>query len=151
MSALTDLIAEPGQAALFLDIDGVLAPIVDRPEDARVPEEPGGSQAGRAGRARLACVTGRPSDVARELVGVPELVYAGEHGMELDPEAAVWVWLAIAIAVVVANELMDRNFFDHREHIDGDVVVTLLKSPFSRFFGSFIVAALIRRRHRVSA
>ena len=27
-----------------------------------------------------------------------------------------WVWLAIAITVVVANELVDRNFFDHREH-----------------------------------
>ena len=59
-----------------------------------------------------------------------------------------WVWLAIT--VVVANELMDRNFFDHREHLDGDVVVTLLVLLVS-FFGSFIVAALIRRRHRAAA
>jgi trehalose-6-phosphatase len=37
---LLDRFAEdPGQAALFLDVDGVLAPIVPRPEDARVPEE----------------------------------------------------------------------------------------------------------------
>lgn len=91
MPALTDLIAEPGRAALFLDIDGVLAPIVDRPEDARVPEETRAELRRLAGRyALVACVTGRPSGVARELVGVPELVYAGEHGMELDPEAAVW-------------------------------------------------------------
>ena len=61
-----------------------------------------------------------------------------------------WVWLAIAITVVVANELVDRNFFDHREHIDGDVVVTLLVLLVS-FFGSFVVAALIRRRHRAAA
>ena len=91
MAALTDLIAEPGRAALFLDIDGVLAPIVDRPGDARVPEETRAELRRLARRyALVACVTGRPSDVARELVGVPELVYAGEHGMELDPDAAAW-------------------------------------------------------------
>jgi hypothetical protein len=32
----------------------------------------------------------------------------------------------VAVAVVVVNELVDRNFFDHREHIDGDVVLTVL-------------------------
>lgn len=61
-----------------------------------------------------------------------------------------WVWLAIAITVVVANELVDRNFFDHREHIDGDVVVTLLLLLVS-FFGSFAAAALLRRRRRAAA
>ena len=29
----------PERAAIILDVDGVLAPIVDRPEDARVPDE----------------------------------------------------------------------------------------------------------------
>jgi trehalose 6-phosphate phosphatase len=38
VDALTTIAAEPRQAALFLDVDGVLAPIVDRPEDARVPD-----------------------------------------------------------------------------------------------------------------
>ena len=61
-----------------------------------------------------------------------------------------WVWLAIAVTVVIANELVDRNFFDHREHIDGDVVLTLLFLVVS-FFGSFIVGALLRRRRRTAA
>jgi purine-cytosine permease-like protein len=34
------------------------------------------------------------------------------------------VWVVIAICVIAINEVMDRSFFDHREHIDGDVVVT---------------------------
>jgi hypothetical protein len=34
-------------------------------------------------------------------------------------------WVACAILVVVVNELVDRNFFDHREHIDGDFVITV--------------------------
>ena len=36
------------------------------------------------------------------------------------------IWIALAVFVVVANELVDRNFFDHREHIDGDVAVSLV-------------------------
>jgi trehalose 6-phosphate phosphatase len=88
---LARLAAEPEQAALFLDIDGVLAPIVERPEDARVPEETRRELERLAGRYGLvAAVTGRPSAVAREIVGVEALRYAGEHGLELDPEAASW-------------------------------------------------------------
>jgi len=83
--------AEPDQAGLFLDIDGVLAPIVSRPEDARVPDETRAALRRLAGRYRLvACVTGRQSSVAREIVGVPELTYVGEHGLELDPRAREW-------------------------------------------------------------
>jgi hypothetical protein len=61
-----------------------------------------------------------------------------------------WVWLAIAAATIAANELMDRSFFDHREHIDGDVVVTLFVLLLS-FFGSYLFARLRRRRRRVAA
>jgi trehalose-phosphatase len=83
--------AEPARAGLFLDIDGVLAPIVARPEDARVPDETRSELSRLAGRYRLvACVTGRPSSVARQIVGVPELTYVGEHGLELDPRAQDW-------------------------------------------------------------
>lgn len=35
-------------------------------------------------------------------------------------------WVVLAVAVVVINELVDRNFFDRREHIDGDFVLTVL-------------------------
>ena len=36
------------------------------------------------------------------------------------------VWLMIAVIVIVANELIDRNFFDHREHVSGDIAITIL-------------------------
>jgi trehalose 6-phosphate phosphatase len=89
--ALTDLAQDPRLGALFLDVDGVLAPIVDRPADARVPDETRRELSRLAARyALVACVTGRPSADARRVVGVEELVYAGEHGLELDPEAEAW-------------------------------------------------------------
>ena len=91
MDPLASIAAEPGATGLFLDIDGVLAPIVPRPEDARVPDATR-DELRRLAREYLlvACVTGRDSAVAREIVGVPELTYVGEHGLELDPRAREW-------------------------------------------------------------
>jgi len=88
---LAALAAEPQHAALVFDVDGTLAPIVDDPADARVPDATRGELRRLAARyALVGCVSGRPADVARAIVGVPELVYVGEHGLELDPEAAAW-------------------------------------------------------------
>ena len=99
MEALATLAAQPEAAALFLDVDGVLAPIVDRPTDARVPDETRDELRRLAGRyALVAAITGRPAEVARTIVGVPELIYAGEHGLELDPAAATWAGTIHAFA-----------------------------------------------------
>ncbi|MDX6407331.1 MAG: trehalose 6-phosphate phosphatase [Gaiellaceae bacterium] len=91
MDLLGRLAAEPAKAALFLDVDGVLAPIVARPEDARVPEET------RVELRRLdalyalvACISGRAGADARRIVGVPALTYVGNHGLELEAEAGQW-------------------------------------------------------------
>jgi trehalose 6-phosphate phosphatase len=83
--------AEPEQTAIFLDVDGVLAPIVARPEDAAVPEETRTEVRRLHGKyALVACVSGRTSDDARRIVGLDELVYVGEHGLELEPSAPQW-------------------------------------------------------------
>jgi trehalose-phosphatase len=85
------LAAEPARAALFLDVDGVLAPIVERPEDASVPPETRVELERLAGLYGLvACVTGRESERAREIVGVDGIRYVGQHGLELEPAAAGW-------------------------------------------------------------
>jgi trehalose 6-phosphate phosphatase len=85
------LSAEPRRAAILLDVDGALAPIVPRPEDARVPPETQGELRRLHARyALVACISGRAGDDARQVVDVPELVYVGNHGLELEPEAEVW-------------------------------------------------------------
>jgi trehalose 6-phosphate phosphatase len=85
---LVRLRSEPEQAAVLLDIDGTLAPIVERPEDAAVPE-PTRTEVGRLSEkyGLVACVSGRPSTDARRLVGVDGIEYVGVHGLESDPEA----------------------------------------------------------------
>jgi trehalose 6-phosphate phosphatase len=89
---LVDQIGEqPGTTGLLFDVDGTLAPIVDRPEDASVPEQTRALLRELAARyALVACVSGRPEDDARRIVGVDGLVYVGEHGLGLDPRAGEW-------------------------------------------------------------
>jgi trehalose 6-phosphate phosphatase len=88
---LARLAEDPARTALFLDVDGVLAPIVPRPEDARVPDETR-KELRRLNEsyALVACISGRDGADAQRIVGVPELVYVGNHGLELDGEAAEW-------------------------------------------------------------
>lgn len=91
LDPIDELAREPLRAAIFLDVDGVLAPIVERPEDARVPDDTRAEVARLAGRYGLvAAISGRASEDARQIVGIPELVYVGSHGLELDPAAERW-------------------------------------------------------------
>jgi trehalose-phosphatase len=76
--------AEPGRGAILCDIDGTLAPIVADPEAASVPGETRAVLRDLARRYRLvACVSGRRASAARRMVGIDELTYAGNHGLEL--------------------------------------------------------------------
>jgi trehalose-phosphatase len=90
-SLLERLASEPGQAGLFLDFDGVLAPIVDRPEDAWAPPDTRAELERLVARyALVAVVSGRTADDVRARVGVDGIRYVGSHGLELDPQAERW-------------------------------------------------------------
>ena len=93
---LAPLTEAPDRSALVFDVDGVLAPIVARPELAAVPTATKAALRRLASRYLLvACVSGRAGDDARRLVGVEGIVVVGNHGLELDPRAEE---LATAIA-----------------------------------------------------
>lgn len=75
---------EPARAAILCDIDGTLAPIVADPEAAVVPGEAREVLRELASRySVVACVSGRRAEAARHMVGLDELAYAGNHGLEL--------------------------------------------------------------------
>lgn len=83
-SLLEPFLAEPARAAVLTDVDGTLAPIVERPEQAAVPAAAIRALKRLAGRFGLVgCVSGRAAAEARRLVGIDELAYAGNHGLEL--------------------------------------------------------------------
>jgi trehalose 6-phosphate phosphatase len=82
--ALRPITADPSRSALFFDVDGTLAPIVERAADATVPKETSRRLARLSRRyACVACISGRGAHDVRRLVGVGGIAYAGLHGAEL--------------------------------------------------------------------
>jgi trehalose 6-phosphate phosphatase len=72
--------------AVFLDYDGVLTPIVERPEDARMSDGMRRTVSELAGRCTVCVVSGRDRPVVQDLMGVDDLVVAGSHGFDIwDP------------------------------------------------------------------
>ena len=83
-AALEPLRREPGRAAILTDVDGTLAPIVERAEDAAVPAPAREALAALSERyALVGCISGRRAAEARRLVDLDTLAYAGNHGLEL--------------------------------------------------------------------
>jgi trehalose 6-phosphate phosphatase len=81
---LEPLRREPGRTAILTDVDGTLAPIVERAEDAAVPAAAREALAALSERyALVGCISGRQAAEARRLVGLDSLAYAGNHGLEL--------------------------------------------------------------------
>lgn len=75
---------EPERAAILTDVDGTLAPIVERAEEATVPPAAREALAALSERYGLVgCISGRRAEEARRLVGLDTLAYAGNHGLEL--------------------------------------------------------------------
>jgi trehalose-phosphatase len=80
-----DLLREAAgrRLALFLDYDGTLTPIVERPEDAVLAPETRAVLERLAQRYPIAVVSGRDLEDVRTRVGVEGISYAGCHGFEI--------------------------------------------------------------------
>jgi trehalose 6-phosphate phosphatase len=84
LGPLAQLRDEPAHAAILTDVDGTLAPIALRPEEAAVPAR-AAELLTRLNEiyGLVGCVSGRQAEEARRLVGIDGIAYAGNHGLEL--------------------------------------------------------------------
>lgn len=81
---LAPLITDPARAAVLLDVDGTLAPIVRQADNAHVPQQTRDPLKLIAREYALAaCVSGRRAAVARRIVSLGTMAYVGNHGAEL--------------------------------------------------------------------
>ncbi len=69
--------------AVFLDYDGTLTPIVDRPEDAALDGAARKTLQRLARAHTTAVISGRDLDDVRRRVDVDDVIYAGNHGFEI--------------------------------------------------------------------
>jgi trehalose 6-phosphate phosphatase len=117
--ALRPLCEDPSHSAILLDVDGTLAPIVRHASDARVDEPTRALLIEIAHRyGTVACVSGRPAAVAREIVAIDSIAYVGNHGcerlapgatqVELDPEVAPWIERIRAFAATAETPELGR-------------------------------------------
>ena len=111
-----------GAAGVFLDYDGTLTPIADRPEQATL----GAST--RARLARLACrcpvtiVTGRDISVVRDFVRLDEIGYAGCHGLDIEGAAGSGLRYEAAGTVLPALDRAEADLRHGLSSIAGALV-----------------------------
>jgi|KBSSwiStaDraftv2_1062776.scaffolds.fasta_scaffold02696_7 trehalose-phosphatase len=77
--------AGDGLLLLMTDYDGTLTPIVDDPADAILADDTREQllRIARSPRGSVAVISGRGLEDLRTRVGVPEVIYAGCHGLEI--------------------------------------------------------------------
>lgn len=78
-------VGDAGFLSVFLDFDGTLTPIVDDPGEAHLAPEMKAVLESLAQRedTLLAFVSGRGAEDLQQRIGIPDLVYAGNHGLEI--------------------------------------------------------------------
>lgn len=112
-------LARGKRVAVFLDYDGTLSPIVERPQDAAFP--PGMRRTVRklAARAPLAIVSGRDLADLKERVGVDGVWYAGSHGFDLTAPGGGETHLEEAMALVPQLDAAEALLADAARAIEG--------------------------------
>ena len=149
-SPLSRISREPSRSAILLDVDGVLAPIVPVPHEASVPPVTRDELRRLAGSyALVACISGRSGPDAQRVVGLDELVYVGEHGLELVPEARDWSERLLQFAATVDWEDVERKpltvTFHYRRAEDEHEAERLLEAVAARARKEGLVARFGRK------
>ena len=85
---LRELVRGPAPLLVASDLDGTLAPIVPRAEDARVPPATLAALERLAGAVHVAVVTGRDLATARALAPVTGIEFVASHGHEASFDAS---------------------------------------------------------------
>ena len=83
---LSEGLAAGESLVLLTDYDGTLTPLVSYPAEARLPREVRNDLRllARSPRVRVGLLSGRALSDLRLRVGIPELIYGGCHGLELE-------------------------------------------------------------------
>lgn len=124
LASMNDIMAriDEKQLAVFVDFDGTLTPIVDRPELAVLGE------AMRAVLKRLArafpttVISGRALDDVKRLVDVAEVFYAGNHGLQIAGPAQTHIKHEQSVEYLDAMDVAYHAIQSQVGHIEGVVI-----------------------------
>ena len=108
--------------ALFLDYDGTLTPIVERPEDAILSATMREAVRTVAEACPVTVVSGRDRAVVEALVGLPGLGYVGSHGFDIRGPAGSGLRHEVGADRLPALDEAERHLRDRLAQIPGALV-----------------------------
>ena len=114
--------ARAGALAVFLDYDGTLTPIVDRPDEARLAEPMRAALADLAARCPVTIVTGRDVAVVRAFVLLDALGYVGNHGLDIAGPPGSGLRRELASSFVPTLDVVEDRLRSLLRHVDGVLV-----------------------------
>lgn len=101
-------IFEKKKTVFFLDYDGTLTPIVDRPQDAVVSDQMKDIVKRLSEKCRVFIVSGRFREDVQNLLGIKELLYAGSHGFDIEGQGFSMLHPKAKEAIPVVAERIKR-------------------------------------------
>ena len=109
-AALLEQLADQEQILLLLDFDGTLSEIAERPADAvlRYGNAELLETLGRSPRFTVGVISGRALNDVSERVGIPGLIYGGNHGLEIRSPGLEYVHPAASAAIPAIADAADR-------------------------------------------
>lgn len=110
------------QLAVFLDFDGTLAPIVDRPELAGIDPPTRDAVERLARLCTVAVVSGRDVDDVRARAGIKGIYYAGSHGFDIVGPGGLHQQHAKGVEALPALDAAERELRSAVAAIDGALV-----------------------------
>jgi trehalose-phosphatase len=120
LSDIECLLREHRRVSVFLDFDGTLTPIVDFPNQAVMLPETRVTlkRLSEIGTFSLTIVSGRALNDVRERVGIANLTYAGNHGLEIWGEGLHFVQPEAVQRIKILGEF-SRRLRERLRHIPG--------------------------------
>ncbi len=107
------------RVAVFLDYDGTLTPIVQRPEQAVLSNDIRDAVRKLACQCTVAVVSGRDLRDVRQRVGIEEVFYAGSHGFDIAGPEGRQVESQQGTDFLPVLDRAERTLADRLQEIDG--------------------------------
>lgn len=113
---------EHTKPVIFLDYDGTLTPIVDRPELAVLDDKTRATLAQLATHYTVAIISGRDRHDVEHLVGLENLIYAGSHGFDIKGPEGLRMENEQAEEVIPALDRAEKLLKEKLVQVDGVLV-----------------------------
>ena len=109
---------------VFLDFDGTLAPIAQRPELAHMPDSMREQVRALSHLCPVGIVSGRDRSVVEAMVGLSNISYAGSHGFDISLPGAEVIRHQVGAEYALLMAPLERQLDDALKDVDGVLIET---------------------------